>query len=98
MLAAEYPKQVEERYKVEVPEALKGRGSAQEPYGEEEFDEDGFPISAELSLMNEICRRRGWILPGKKLDYERAGRTILDDVRSGLIGHITLEKAGRDEE
>lgn len=98
VLAAEYPKQVEERYKVEVPEALKGRGSAQEPYGEEEFDEDGFPISAELSLMNEICRRRGWILPGKKLDYERAGRTILDEFRSGLIGHITLEKAGRDEE
>lgn len=97
VLAAEYPKQVEERYKVEVPEALKGRGSAQEPYGKEEFDEDGFPISAELSLMNEICRRRGWILPGKKLDYERAGRTILDEFRSGLIGHITLEKAGRDE-
>lgn len=98
VLAAEYPKQIEERYKVEVPEALKGRGSAQEPYGKEEFDEDGFPISAELSLMNEICRRRGWILPGKKLDYERAGRTILDEFRSGLIGHITLEKAGRDEE
>lgn len=97
VLAAGYPKQVEERYKVEVPEALKRRGSVQadevqEPYGEEEFDEDGFPISAELSLMNEICRKRGWILPGKKLDYERAGRTILDEFRSGLIGHITLEK------
>ncbi len=97
-LAAEYPTEIEARYKVEVPEKLKMKENAETDdeghaiYDEEEYDEDGFPISPVLLLLNDICRKRGWILPGKKLDYERAGRTILDEFRSGLIGHITLEK------
>jgi len=105
VLAAEYPAEIEIRYKVEVPAKLRAQRNAEarfaaelspENTGEdskEEYDEDGFLMSPVLSLMNEICRRRGWILPGKKLDYERAGRTVLDEFRSGLIGHITLEKA-----
>ena len=97
-LAAEYPTEIEARYKVEVPEKLKMKENAETDdeghaiYDEEEYNEDGFPISPVLLLLNDICRKRGWILPGKKLDYERAGRTILDEFRSGLIGHITLEK------
>ena len=46
-----------------------------------------------LAVMEAICRRRGWILPGKRIDYERGGRTILDEFRSATIGRITLEKA-----
>lgn len=61
--------------------------------GEEElFDEDGREITPALALMNAISRKRGFILPGKKIDYERAGRTILDEFRGGLIGRITLER------
>ena len=37
--------------------------------------------------------KRGFILPGKRIDYERTGRTVLDEFRSGQIGRITLEKA-----
>lgn len=44
-----------------------------------------------LAIMEAICRRRGWILPGKRIDYERGGRTILDEFRSATIGRITLE-------
>lgn len=44
-----------------------------------------------LAVMEAICRRRGWILPGKRIDYERGGRTILDEFRSATIGRITLE-------
>lgn len=45
-----------------------------------------------LETMEEIARKRGFILPGKRIDYERCGRTVLDEFRSGMIGNITLEK------
>lgn len=48
----------------------------------------------DIELLDEICRRRGYILPGKRIDYDRAGKAILDDFRSGKIGRITLEMAG----
>lgn len=48
----------------------------------------------DIELLDEICRRRGYILPGKRIDYDRAGKAILDDFRNGKIGRITLEKAG----
>lgn len=47
----------------------------------------------DIELLDEICRRRGYILPGKRIDYDRAGKAILDDFRSGKIGRITLEMA-----
>ena len=45
-----------------------------------------------LDTMEAIAMKRGFILPGKKIDYERTGRTLLDEFRAGLIGNITLEK------
>lgn len=45
-----------------------------------------------LDTMESIAVKRGWILSGKRIDYERCGRTILDEFRAGLIGRITLEK------
>lgn len=46
-----------------------------------------------LENMEAIARKRGFILPGKRIDYERCGRTLLDEFRGGVIGNITLEKA-----
>lgn len=48
----------------------------------------------DIELLDEICRRRGYVLPGKRIDYDRAGKAILDDFRSGKIGRITLEMSG----
>lgn len=45
-----------------------------------------------LATMEEICRKRGFIMPGKKIDYDRCARTVLDEFRAGKIGRITLEK------
>ena len=42
--------------------------------------------------MEEIAEKRGFILPGKRIDYERCARTVMDEFRSGKIGKITLEK------
>ena len=44
-----------------------------------------------LENMENIARKRGFILPGKRIDYERTARTVLDEFRSGAIGRITLE-------
>jgi ribosome biogenesis GTPase A len=45
-----------------------------------------------LENMEAIGRKRGFLLPGGRIDYERTGRTVLDEFRSGTIGRITLEK------
>ena len=81
VLAKDYPELIEARYQVEVPEGI--------PYSESDGEYSEKP---ELTLFNDICKKRGWILPGKRLDYERAGRTILDEFRGGRIGRITLER------
>jgi len=46
-----------------------------------------------LMVMEEIAAKRGYILPGKRIDYERTARALLDDFRAGKIGRITLEQA-----
>ncbi|MCQ2555364.1 MAG: ribosome biogenesis GTPase YlqF [Clostridia bacterium] len=46
-----------------------------------------------IQNMEEIAKRRGFILPGKRIDYERTARTVIDEFRAGTIGKITLEKA-----
>ena len=49
-------------------------------------------VEMPLENMEEISRKRGFILPGKRIDYERCGRTVLDEFRAGKIGNITLER------
>lgn len=64
----------------DYPQLLKER------YKLDELDEDA------LVNMETIAAKRGFILPGKRIDYERCARTLLDEFRSGKIGKITLEK------
>ena len=45
-----------------------------------------------LGIMEEICLKRGFILAGKKFDYARCARTIVDEFRSGKMGRFTLER------
>lgn len=63
------------------PELLTSR------YGIENFDRK--PIE----IMDEIGEKRGAILRGGLIDYERTANIILDDFRKGLMGRVTLEKA-----
>ena len=57
-----------------------------ERYKLDELDEDA------LVNMEAIAAKRGFILSGKRIDYERCARTLLDEFRGGKIGNITLEK------
>ena len=73
VLAADYPKLLMERYKLDS------------------LSEDG------LENMEAIALKRGFILPGKRIDYERCAKTVLDEFRGGKIGRITLEKAVQND-
>lgn len=44
-----------------------------------------------LEIMEQIAQKRGFIQSGQRIDYERTGRTIMDEFRGGIIGKITLE-------
>lgn len=56
-------------------------------YKLDEMSDDG------LEAMEQIALKRGFIFPGKRIDYERTAKTVLDEFRGGKIGRITLERA-----
>lgn len=45
-----------------------------------------------LELMNIIAKKRGAIVSGGEIDYEKISSIILNDFRTAKIGKITLEK------
>ena len=57
-----------------------------------ELADEDMCINPALENMEEICRKRGFIMAGKRIDYERCAKTVLDEFRGGKIGQITLEK------
>ena len=76
-----------ERIKSKYPQALKDRYKL-EAVGE---DEDS------LQIMEKIALKRGFLMRGKKFDYERTARTLLDEFRSGKLGFITLERVQNEQ-
>lgn len=49
-----------------------------------------------LATMEAIALKRGCILPGKKIDYDRIAKVVLDEFRAGMIGKITLERVSHE--
>ena len=44
-----------------------------------------------LLTMEAIAYKRGFIMAGKRIDYDRTAKTVIDEFRAGTIGKITLE-------
>lgn len=44
-----------------------------------------------IENMEAIALKRGFVLSGKRIDYERTARTVIDEFRAGIIGRISLE-------
>ena len=89
LLSVGYGDMLNERYglgedKRIVPSVSSGIGEA----GQKEPS----PLSSALLTMEAIAKKRGYILPGRRIDYGRTGRVLLDEFRSGKIGRITLER------
>lgn len=85
VLSREYPDLLMKRYKLDE---LLSDGDYSETF-EREIDGEQ---EAALANMEAIAKKRGFILPGKRIDYERTAKVLLDEFRSATIGKITLEK------
>jgi ribosome biogenesis GTPase A len=46
-----------------------------------------------VEILDTIAKKRGAIISGGRIDYEKISGIILDEFRSGKIGRITIEKA-----
>ena len=44
-----------------------------------------------IDIILEVGRKRGCIIKGGEVDFEKASKIILDEYRKGIIGRITLE-------
>ncbi|NLL30554.1 MAG: ribosome biogenesis GTPase YlqF [Clostridiales bacterium] len=75
-LAYNLVKRLQEHY----PENLKER------FKIEEINEDP------LETLNNIARKRGCLIKGGEIDYDRISMVILDEFRAGKIGSISLER------
>jgi ribosome biogenesis GTPase A len=42
-------------------------------------------------LVEAIARKRGYLLKGNRVDYEKAGNALVFDYRTGALGRISLE-------
>lgn len=49
-----------------------------------------------LEIMNMIAKKRGAIVSGGEIDYEKIAVIILNDFRTAKIGRITLEKVNEE--
>lgn len=49
-------------------------------------------IKTPLETMDMIAKKRGAIMRGAEIDYEKIASIILDEFRKGKIGRITLER------
>ncbi len=45
-----------------------------------------------LEIMESIAAKRGFILKGERIDYERTAKTVLGEFRAAKIGRMTLER------
>ncbi len=45
-------------------------------------------------LVEAVARKRGFVLKGNRIDYEKAGNALVHDFRSGALGRISLETPG----
>lgn len=51
------------------------------------------PELRDVALLEEVCRCRGWLLPGGVMDTDRGSAVILDEFRAGKLGRMTLQRA-----
>ncbi len=58
---------------------------------EERFKITGFDDKEDYEILEMIGRKRGMLISGGEIDYERASVMLLDEYRGGKLGRLTLE-------
>lgn len=57
----------------------------------ERFKISGFEDKEDYEILEMIGRKRGMLISGGEIDYERASVMLLDEYRGGKLGRLTLE-------
>ena len=57
----------------------------------ERFKITGFEDKEDYEVLEMIGRKRGMLISGGEIDYERASVMLLDEYRGGKLGRLTLE-------
>ncbi len=57
----------------------------------ERYDMESVP-EAPIDILDEIARRRGCIMRGAEVDYQKTAEVLLRDMRSGRLGRVSLER------
>lgn len=87
-LAKNYPESVRERFKVDVDSDLQcGDG---EDYMLDAAVEDT-TLRRGIMLLEACGKRRGCLLKGGDVDYNRIANIVMDDFRAGRMGRISLD-------
>ncbi len=58
----------------------------------ERYGIDCAPDAPGWELVEAAGRKRGFLLPGGEIHYERMAKTLLDEFRAGKLGRFTLEE------
>ena len=53
---------------------------------------EDFSYDMPYELLEEIGRKRGCLIKGGEIDYNKASNVLIDEFRSGKIGRISLER------
>lgn len=62
-----------------------------EKYPERLSERYGIEGGTPVEMLDKVCEKRGFLLRGGDYDYERAERAVIDDLRKGKLGKITLD-------
>ncbi len=54
----------------------------------------GIETGEPLAMLESLCKSRGFLLRGGDFDYERGERALIDDLRKGRLGPVTLDSCG----
>ena len=76
-------------YKDNLSERYKLDNSIDEIMNSDEYQDENDKY---LEMFELIGRKRGAIVSGGRVDYEKVSVILLDEFRSGKIGRITIEK------
>lgn len=76
-------------YKANLSERYKLETSIDEIMNSDEYQDENDKY---IEIFELIGRKRGAIVSGGRVDYEKVSTIILDEFRSGKLGKITLEK------
>ena len=75
-------------YKANLTERYKLENSVDEILGSDEYNDDN---ERYLAVFELIGKKRGAIVSGGRVDYEKVSNILLDEFRSGKLGKISLE-------